>query len=110
MVFGGFGSIKMTYFSASTFAGQPSSNRGCGCGSNTTVKGPIIGGPFTLMSTQNKIVTENDFCGKWVLLYFGYSFSPDVGPEQLKMMSKAVDKLGLSSLKHSSSHFSSFTL
>ncbi|KAG7539900.1 Thioredoxin-like superfamily [Arabidopsis thaliana x Arabidopsis arenosa] len=73
--------------------GQASSNSGCGCGSNTTVKGPIIGGPFTLMSTENKIVTENDFCGKWVLLYFGYSFSPDVGPEQLKMMSKAVDKL-----------------
>ncbi|CAH2076016.1 unnamed protein product [Thlaspi arvense] len=73
--------------------GQPSSNSGCGCGSNTTVKGPIIGGPFTLMSTQNKIVTEKDFSGKWVLLYFGYSFSPDVGPVQLKMMSKAVDKL-----------------
>uniref|UniRef100_A0A1J3FD54 Protein SCO1-like protein 2, mitochondrial n=1 Tax=Noccaea caerulescens TaxID=107243 RepID=A0A1J3FD54_NOCCA len=75
--------------------GQPStsSNSGCGCGSNTTVKGPIIGGPFTLMSTQNTIVTEKDFSGKWVLLYFGYSFSPDLGPEQLKMMSKAVDKL-----------------
>ncbi|XP_010431964.1 PREDICTED: protein SCO1 homolog 2, mitochondrial-like isoform X1 [Camelina sativa] len=70
-----------------------SSNSGCGCGSNTTVKGPIIGGPFTLMSTENKIVTEKDVCGKWILLYFGYSFSPDVGPEQLKMMSKAVDKL-----------------
>ncbi|CAB80637.1 putative protein [Arabidopsis thaliana] len=75
--------------------GQASSNSGCGCGSNTTVKGPIIGGPFTLVSTENKIVTENDFCGKWVLLYFGYSFSPDVGPEQLKMMSKAVDKLAI---------------
>ncbi|CAH8369415.1 unnamed protein product [Eruca vesicaria subsp. sativa] len=74
--------------------GQPSnSNGGCGCGSNTTVRGPIIGGPFTLMSTQNKVVTEKDLRDKWVLLYFGYSFSPDVGPEQLKMISKAVDKL-----------------
>ncbi|CAN8328637.1 unnamed protein product [Cochlearia groenlandica] len=73
--------------------GQASSNSGCGCGSNTTVKGPIIGGPFTLISTQNKIVTEKDFSDKWVLLYFGYSFSPDVGPEQLKMMSKALHKL-----------------
>ncbi|VVB09771.1 unnamed protein product [Arabis nemorensis] len=73
--------------------GLPSSSSGCGCGSNTTLKGPIIGGPFTVISTQNKIVTEQDFRGKWVLLYFGYSFSPDVGPEQLKMMSKAVDKL-----------------
>ncbi|CAN6917522.1 unnamed protein product [Brassica oleracea] len=73
--------------------GITSSNSGCGCGSNTTVKGPIIGGPFTLMSTQNKIVTEKEFCGQWVLLYFGYSFSPDVGPEQLKMMSTAVHQL-----------------
>ncbi|KAH0915807.1 hypothetical protein HID58_030253 [Brassica napus] len=75
--------------------GQPSSSNssGCGCGSNTTVRGPIIGGPFTLMSTQNKVVTEKDLRDKWVLLYFGYSFSPDVGPEQLKMISKAVDKL-----------------
>ena len=47
------------------------------------------------MSTQNKVVTEKDLRDKWVLLYFGYSFSPDVGPEQLKMISKAVDKLGL---------------
>ncbi|KAF3546351.1 hypothetical protein DY000_02009177 [Brassica cretica] len=75
--------------------GQPSSSNssGCGCGSNTTVRGPIIGGPFTLMSTQNKVVTEKDLRDKWVLLYFGYSFSPDVGPEQLKMISRAVDKL-----------------
>ncbi|KAJ0252425.1 Protein SCO1 2 [Hirschfeldia incana] len=73
--------------------GITSSISGCGCGSNTTVKGPIIGGPFTLMSTQKNIVSEKEFCGQWVLLYFGYSFSPDVGPEQLKMMSKAVHQL-----------------
>lgn len=51
------------------------------------------------MSTQNKIVTEKEFCGQWVLLYFGYSFSPDVGPEQLKMMSTAVHRLGLTQIK-----------
>ncbi|XP_010531392.1 PREDICTED: protein SCO1 homolog 2, mitochondrial [Tarenaya hassleriana] len=61
--------------------------------SNTTVKGPIIGGPFTLISTEKKIVTERDFLGNWVLLYFGYTFSPDVGPVQLKMMAEAIDKL-----------------
>ncbi|XP_010526646.1 PREDICTED: protein SCO1 homolog 2, mitochondrial-like [Tarenaya hassleriana] len=61
--------------------------------SNTTVKGPIIGRPFTLISTENKMVTEKDFLGNWVLLYFGYTFSPDVGPEQLTMMAKAIDKL-----------------
>ncbi|ESQ53223.1 hypothetical protein EUTSA_v10025949mg [Eutrema salsugineum] len=96
LVFGFAGFVAFLHYNDERRAvpkGQPSSNSGCGCGSNTTVKGPIIGGPFTLLSTQNTIVTEQDFCGKWVLLYFGYSFSPDVGPDQLKMMSKAVDKL-----------------
>lgn len=69
----------------------PKGQGGSSC-SNTT-KGPIIGGPFTLISTENKIVTEKDFLGNWVLIYFGYTFSPDVGPEQLKMMAKAIDKL-----------------
>lgn len=56
-----------------------------------TVKGP--GGPFTLVNTENQTVTEKDFIGKWVLLYFGYTFSPDVGPEQLQILAKAIDKL-----------------
>lgn len=63
------------------------------CGCNNSVTGPIIGGPFSLVNTQNQIITEKDFQGKWVLLYFGYTSSPDVGPEQVQLMSKAVDAL-----------------
>ncbi|KAJ8769538.1 hypothetical protein K2173_005141 [Erythroxylum novogranatense] len=57
------------------------------------VKGPTIGGPFTLIDTENRVVTERDFLGKWVLLYFGYTFCPDIGPEQVNIMTKAVDRL-----------------
>ncbi|KAH9670014.1 protein SCO1 [Citrus sinensis] len=57
------------------------------------VTGPIIGGPFTLIDTENRLVTENNFLGNWVLLYFGYTSSPDVGPEQVQMMAKAIDIL-----------------
>ncbi|KAB5556514.1 hypothetical protein DKX38_007423 [Salix brachista] len=64
--------------------------RGSDC---VNVKGPIIGGPFTLINTQNKVVTEKDFLGNWVLLYFGYTSSPDVGPEQLKLITKAINTL-----------------
>lgn len=70
------------------------SGQGNKCDS-VTAKGPIIGGPFTLIDTENRVVTERDFLGKWVLLYFGYTSSPDVGPEQLQVMSKAIDILGL---------------
>ncbi|PON34871.1 Copper chaperone SCO1/SenC [Trema orientale] len=61
--------------------------------SGNTVKGPIIGGPFTLIDTENHTVTERNFLGKWVLIYFGNTFSPDVGPEQVQIMAKAIDKL-----------------
>ncbi|KAG6767314.1 hypothetical protein POTOM_028512 [Populus tomentosa] len=57
------------------------------------VKGPTIGGPFTLINTEDKVVTGKDFLGNWVLLYFGYTSSPDVGPEQLKVMAKAINTL-----------------
>ncbi|XP_062147531.1 protein SCO1 homolog 2, mitochondrial isoform X1 [Alnus glutinosa] len=58
-----------------------------------TIKRPTIGGPFTLIDTENRIVTEQNFDGKWVLLYFGYTSSPDIGPEQVKVMAKAIDIL-----------------
>lgn len=58
-----------------------------------TGRGAIIGGPFTLVDTENQIVTEQNFHGKWVLLYFGYTSSPDTGPEQVQMMAKAVNLL-----------------
>ncbi|CAN1822149.1 Protein SCO1 homolog 2, mitochondrial [Linum perenne] len=57
--------------------------------------GPVIGGPFCLNDTEKRVVTQNDFLGKWILLYFGYTASPDVGPDQLQTMSKAIDKLGM---------------
>ncbi|KAJ6677993.1 PROTEIN SCO1-like protein 2 MITOCHONDRIAL [Salix viminalis] len=57
------------------------------------VKGPTIGGPFTLINTEDKIVTGKDFIGNWVLLYFGYTSSPDAGPEQLKVLVKAINTL-----------------
>lgn len=58
-----------------------------------TVKGPLIGGPFTLINTENQIISERDFRGKWILLYFGYTSSPDVGPEQVQIMAKAINTL-----------------
>lgn len=57
------------------------------------VTGPIIGGPFTLVDTEHRLVTEQNLLGNWILLYFGYTSSPDVGPEQLQMMAKAIDIL-----------------
>lgn len=64
-----------------------------GGGLRNVANGPIIGGPFTLINTEKQTITERDFLGNWVLLYFGYTSSPDIGPEQVQMMAKAIDIL-----------------
>uniref|UniRef100_A0A7N0T6S5 Uncharacterized protein n=1 Tax=Kalanchoe fedtschenkoi TaxID=63787 RepID=A0A7N0T6S5_KALFE len=56
-------------------------------------KGPVIGGPFSLVNSEGQAFTEKDLLGNWVLLYFGYTSSPDVGPEQLQTMAKTIDIL-----------------
>ncbi|KAJ4953945.1 hypothetical protein NE237_030777 [Protea cynaroides] len=58
-----------------------------------TTKGPTIGGPFTLIDIEGRLFTECNLRGKWVLLYFGYTSSPDIGPEEVKKMAKAIDIL-----------------
>ncbi|KAK7399534.1 hypothetical protein VNO78_10719 [Psophocarpus tetragonolobus] len=64
-----------------------------GGGLRNVANGPIIGGPFTLINTEKQTITEQNFLGNWVLLYFGYTSSPDLGPEQVQIMAKAIDIL-----------------
>jgi protein SCO1/2 len=53
-----------------------------------------IGGPFTLRDGNGKTVTDKDFRGKYMLVYFGYTFCPDVCPTTLNAVADAMDKLG----------------
>jgi protein SCO1/2 len=53
-----------------------------------------IGGPFTLEDGSGKPVTDRDFRGKYMLVYFGYTFCPDVCPTTLNAVADAMDKLG----------------
>jgi protein SCO1/2 len=52
-----------------------------------------IGGPFTLIDTTGKTVTDADYRGKLMLIYFGYTFCPDVCPTSLGTMAQALDQL-----------------
>ncbi|GAU19775.1 hypothetical protein TSUD_79010 [Trifolium subterraneum] len=72
--------------------GIKSGSSGDSCNRNM-VSGPIIGGPFTLINKEKQTVTERNFLGNWVLLYFGYTSSPDIGPEQVQLMARAIDIL-----------------
>lgn len=80
-------------FTAFPFLAGQESQDNCSCVND--IKGPIIGGPFTLQDTENRTVTEKNLQGNWAVLYFGYTSSPDVGPEQVQLMAKAINILGL---------------
>ena len=54
----------------------------------------LVGGPFVLQDGNGKQVTDRDFRGKYMLVYFGYTFCPDVCPTTLNEISEALDHLG----------------
>ena len=53
-----------------------------------------IGGPFTLTDQDGRRVTDKDFAGRFMLIYFGYTFCPDICPTELNTISLAVQQLG----------------
>jgi protein SCO1/2 len=53
-----------------------------------------VGGPFRLTDQNGKAVSDADFRGRYMLIYFGYSFCPDVCPTTLSVMAQALDRLG----------------
>ena len=56
--------------------------------------GSTIGGPFTLVNTQGETVRASDFDGQYRLIYFGYTYCPDICPTTLVDMTRALEKLG----------------
>ena len=56
--------------------------------------GPHIGGAFALRDAQGKVRHLAEFKGKVVVLYFGYTFCPDVCPTDLKEIARAIRTLG----------------
>ena len=54
----------------------------------------LIGGPFTLVDQTGKTVTDQDFRGRYMLVFFGFTHCPDICPAELQVMSAALDALG----------------
>ena len=73
---------------------QPS-DRYAQCRSSSVAGGAgAIGGPFTLIDQTGRTVTDADVITKPSLLYFGYTFCPDVCPLDTARNALAVDILG----------------
>jgi len=58
-----------------------------------------IGGPFALTNQDGKHVTDADYRGKYLLVYFGYTYCPDMCPTGLQSISRALDQLGSEAAK-----------
>ena len=61
--------------------------------SNSTTTS-YIGGKFMLRDHHGKLFTDQDMLGAFHLVYFGYTFCPDVCPTSLLTISSALNKLG----------------
>jgi cytochrome oxidase Cu insertion factor (SCO1/SenC/PrrC family) len=55
-----------------------------------------VGGPFALVDHTGMPRTDAEFRGKLLLLYFGFTFCPDVCPTDLQSIGLAIDRLGKS--------------
>ncbi|HEX4192375.1 MAG TPA: SCO family protein [Stellaceae bacterium] len=60
----------------------------------SSTAGAAIGGPFTLVDGDGKTVTDQRYRGKLLLIYFGYTFCPDVCPTTLNNIAQALVALG----------------
>lgn len=65
-----------------------------GLGKSVVTGTAQVGGPFRLTDQSGQVKTDRDFRGRYQLIYFGYSFCPDVCPTTLAVMGQALDKLG----------------
>ena len=58
-----------------------------GCGRDPVaapLEGATMGGPFVLTGQNGQRVSDRDFAGKYRVVYFGYTFCPDVCPVDLQ--------------------------
>ena len=58
------------------------------------LKPPAIGGPFELVDHTSRTVTDKDFHSKYLLIFFGYIYCPDVCSTAVITISDALDILG----------------
>lgn len=53
-----------------------------------------IGGPFSLVDQDGVLRTEQDFLGRYMLVFFGFTYCPDICPTTLAVLSAALGEIG----------------
>lgn len=52
--------------------------------------GSGVGGPFALVDQDGRAVTDKTYAGKWRLMYFGYTYCPDVCPVDVQKIAQGM--------------------
>ena len=61
---------------------------------NNLNKATLVGGSYSLTDHNGKKVTDKSFSNKFKIIYFGYTFCPDICPTGMAVISQALDLLG----------------
>jgi protein SCO1 len=64
-----------------------------GAGESPPLEGAKLGGPFSLTDQDGRQVTDRQFDGRYRLVYFGFTFCPDVCPVDLQNIGQAMRQL-----------------
>ena len=75
---------------ASACSPQPAAENATAAETPPPLAGARIGGPFTLIGEDGKPVSDSDFAGKYRIMYFGYTFCPDVCPVDMQNLGAAM--------------------
>jgi protein SCO1/2 len=66
---------------------------GGGSGETPPLQGAKLGGPFTLTDQNGRQVSERDFEGKYRIVYFGFTYCPDVCPVDMQVIGQAMRQI-----------------
>ena len=61
------------------------------CRASAVAGGTVIGGPFELVNAKGETVTDRDVITEPTMVYFGYTFCPDVCPLDVSRNAEATD-------------------
>ncbi|MFM7347297.1 MAG: SCO family protein [Tagaea sp.] len=59
-----------------------------------SLAGSSIGGPFELVDQTGAARRDAEFRGRYMLIYFGFTYCPDACPTALLAMAEALDRIG----------------
>jgi protein SCO1/2 len=72
----------------------PDRTAGPNAQSQVVASSPEIGGPFTMVDHTGQEVASSDMQGEFMLLFFGFTYCPDICPQELSTISRVLDQLG----------------